>query len=150
VTADQLNKMQQDSIKRHAAPVHIIEQVEEKPETFSQIIEKTFDVCDGALKPKKKSRKQRIIMPDLMAAQIILPCQFDKKEDIPLIQKQPMSESIFDKPYTSKPVQQKKIIFKSPAIIPDLPKEKWERPKAVYDNAKSHYGIYDELKEHWK
>ena len=97
-------------------------------------------------------KKEKIILPDLMAAEIVVSSASEKKEEIPVIKKtQPMSESIYSKPYMPKPVKEKKrpyVHFK--ALPPDPPKEKIERPKAEYSNTPSPYGIYDELKQSWK
>ena len=137
MTADELKIMQEESLRRH--------------------LEKHFNFIDGELRPKiaprkKYKKREKNIMPDLMAAQITLPCTSDKKEDIPIIKKSDvMSISIHDKPYVPKPVQEKK---KRPyvhftALPPEPPKQRGERPPAVYSNSVSYYGVYDELKKEW-
>jgi hypothetical protein len=141
MTAEQLHKMQQEAKERHN-------------KTFAQIIDENFEFYDGKLRPKTNYKKtQKNILPDLMIPQTSLPCMpIEKKEEIPIIKKSDvMSTSIFDKPYVPKPVQEKRkrTYTHFTAIAPDPPKEKQPRPPAIYDNKKSHYGIYDELKESW-
>lgn len=134
MTDEKLHKMQQESFRRY--------------------VDNNFDFYDGKLTPKRQPRKKhkKNVLPDLMAAQITLPCTSQEKIEIPIIKKQEvMSKSIYDsmydKPYVPKPVQDKKYSYMHKGVAPDLPKEKQPRPPAVYSNSKSHYGIYDELKE---
>ncbi len=147
MTADELHKMQQDAKKRHGFV--------EKEKSMTEILNENFDFIDGELilKQRYKKRQEKILMPDLMVTETSLPCtSVEKKEEVPVIKKEKIMESIFDKPYVPKPVQDKKkrIYTHFTALAPDPPKkEKEQRPPAKYDNVKSPYGIYDELKESW-
>ena len=130
MTADELKKMQEDSFRRH--------------------LDKSFDFYDGRLMPKKKYKKrEKKLMPDLMAAQIPVSFTSEKKEENSITKKQqPMSQLNLDKPYVPKPVQEKKRPYVHfTALPPDPPKRKKERPPAIYSNSASPYGIYDELKQ---
>lgn len=147
MTADQLNKMQQESRKRYSVP-------EEKPKTMAEILNENFDFIDGELilKQRYKKRQEKKLLPDLMAAQISVSSPSEKKQEeiMPTNIPKEFAESMFSKPYVPKPVQEKKrpyVHFK--ALSPDPPKHMEERPPAVYSNSKSYYGIYDELKEEW-
>ncbi len=131
MTSEKLNKMQEESVKRH-----------------SFLIDESLQFFDESVRPRRKTKKLR---RDLMAAQITLPCTSQEKIEIPIIKKKKvMSKSIYDsrydKPYVPKPVQDKRPYF-AKGVAPDPPKAKEPRPPAVYSNSKSHYGIYDELKE---
>lgn len=160
MTAEQLKKMQEEARNRHQGGLRnicIIVPVEEPktyaeateaPKTLSQLIDESYEFREGDLKPKKKyKKKEKIFLPDLMAAQIPIPCTSNKKQEVDM--KDSGQISSFDKPHVPRPVQLKKKIFQSPGVLPDPPRQSWERPKAVYDNSKSPFGIYDELKEEW-
>lgn len=144
MTAEQLNKMQEEARKRHPAPT--VEVVENKEKTLTEVLNENFDFYDGELKPKKKYKKrEKNILPDLMADQIPLPCTSEQTEDIPVIQKpEVMNSPTFNAPHVPKPVQEKKY-FKAPVFQPDPPPQKWERPKAQYSNIPSPFGIASEL-----
>lgn len=121
MNADKLKQLQAESRKRHEGPF--------------------FNI--GVIIPNEDGSYSTF--PNTIDSEIPLSCTSLKKQDsMP-------NESKHSKPYVPSPgFGPKKLIktvFQSPGIVPDPPKQRWERPPAVYNNPKSPYGIYDELKE---
>lgn len=147
VTPEQLHKLQEQSRKKYNAPPP-----EVKPKTMREVLDENFDFIDGELilKERNKKRKEKKIMPDLMAAQITVPYTSDKTTEPKVMNESKKNwPTVHDKPYVPKPVQDK-VPFMRKTVEPDPPKQIKERPPAIYTNSASPYGIYDELKKEWK